>query len=167
MYSYQTDRLTLRKLDISDASFMMELMNTAEWIQFIGDKNVPTVEATEKYIINIKNNPMAKYWVVSLTESQQPMGIVTFLKRNYLEHWDIGFAFLPRFTGKGYAFEAARFVLMEMIKSEEHAAILASVLPENSDSIKLLKKLGLQFNKEILVGTETLLLYSLSLNTPS
>jgi RimJ/RimL family protein N-acetyltransferase len=139
-------------------------MNTPEWIKFIGDRNVPTLEAVSNYIAKVKSNPLINYLVVRDKESSVPMGIVTFIKRDYLDHWDVGFAFLSRFTRKGYAYEAAKGLLTEIANTKSHTAILASVLKENSNSIKLLERLGFEFNREIYVGPEKLQLYSISTN---
>ncbi len=37
-------RLTLSKLTLADSRFIYELVNTPDWIRFIGDRNVKTNE---------------------------------------------------------------------------------------------------------------------------
>src|SRR3982750_2141347 len=98
----QTERLVLNMLTEDDAAFILELVNTAGWLQFIGDRGVRTrVEATA-YIRRLLESPQLTYWVVRLQASGRPVGIVTLIKRPYLEHFDIGFAFLPEHQGEGY-----------------------------------------------------------------
>ena len=107
--------------------------------------------------------------MVKLKDDKTAIGVVTFIKRDYLDHHDIGFAFLPDFCGSGYAYEATLAVLNKMVQQHNHSHILATTIPENSNSIKLLEKLGLQFEKEIKVEKETLHVYAVSiekLNTP-
>ena len=89
--------------------------------------------------------------------------MVTFIQRDYLEHPDIGFAFLPQFSGNGYAFEATKTVLEALIEQENLSHILATTIPENVRSILLLKKIGLDFEREILVAEETLHVYGASI----
>ena len=82
--NYKTDRLLLRTLTIADAAFIFELVNTAGWIQFIGDRNVHTNEDAKRYIQKILSNPDVNYRVVTLQDAQTAVGVVTLIKRNYL-----------------------------------------------------------------------------------
>jgi ribosomal-protein-alanine N-acetyltransferase len=157
-----TQRLCLDALTTNDYEFIRELVNTEGWLRFIGDRNVHTDEDAIGYINKINSADNLTYWVVRLKETNTPIGIITFIKRNYLEHFDIGFAFLPKYNGKGYAFEAAREVLSILSSKPEYPVILATTLPANASSINLLIKLGLGFDKEIEVGNERLALYSSS-----
>jgi RimJ/RimL family protein N-acetyltransferase len=93
--------------------------------------------------------------VVTLKASQESAGIITYIKRDYLEHPDIGFAFLPAFAKSGYAYEATNGVLNKLISEDSLTNILAITVPGNIDSIKLLKKVGLVFEKEIEVENKT------------
>jgi ribosomal-protein-alanine N-acetyltransferase len=154
----ETSRLLLSGLNVADAAFMFELLNTPLWIKFIGDRHIKTIKDAEAYVQKIIDNPTADYWVVSLKEQQIKVGVVTFMKRDYLEYYDIGFAFLPAYSKKGYAYEASKKLLDEV--SSHHHQIMATVLKENSNSIQLLEKLGLQFDKEMVVNNEVLFLYS-------
>jgi RimJ/RimL family protein N-acetyltransferase len=160
--TYKTKRLLLRSLTAADAAFIFELVNTAGWIKFIGDRNVKNREDAGNYIQKIINNPDVEYRVVTLQDEQIAIGVISFIKRNYLQHHDIGFAFLPAFSGKGYAIEAANAVLTNMLKLKEHATILATTLTDNHSSIRLLKKLGFVFSKEIIHEQDTLQLYAIN-----
>jgi ribosomal-protein-alanine N-acetyltransferase len=154
----ETSRLLLSGLSAADAAFMFELLNTPLWIRFIGDRNIRTIADVQAYIQKISDNPKTDYWVVKLKDQQTRVGVVTFMKRDYLDHYDIGFAFLPSYAKQGYAYEAAKKLLEEV--NPHHQQILATVLKENNNSIHLLEKLGLHLDKEIVVNNETLLLYS-------
>jgi [ribosomal protein S5]-alanine N-acetyltransferase len=162
--NYKTDRLLLRALTTADTAFIFELVNTDGWIKFIGDRNVHNSEDAERYIQKILSNPDVNYLVVTLHDEQTAVGIVTLIKRNYLQHHDIGFAFLPTYAKQGYAFEASAAVLADLLKSKQHQTILATTLKENVSSIQLLQKLGFSFSKEITNETDTLQLYSINTN---
>ena len=41
---YTTDRLLLDSLTPDDTEFILELVNTAGWLRFIGDRNIRTVD---------------------------------------------------------------------------------------------------------------------------
>jgi putative acetyltransferase len=160
--NYKTTRLLLRKLTLGDAAFIFELVNTAGWIKFIGDRNVNDLEAATTYIQKIISNPDIQYRVVILQHTQTAIGLITFIKRNYLNHSDIGFAFLPAFAKQGYAFEAANEVLTNLLNFKLHETILATTIPENSSSIQLLKKLGFSLSKQITHENLALEVYSIS-----
>lgn len=157
-----TDRLLIGPLALTDAKFIVELVNSKGWLEFIGYRNVHSEDDAVAYIQKINDNPAVTYWVVRLNETGSAAGVVTLIKRDYLEHHDIGFAFLPMFAGKGYAFEATKAVLSEIINNATHSHMLATTMATNYGSIKLLEKLGLKFEKEIEVENKILQLYSAS-----
>ena len=76
------------------------------------------------------------------------------------EVFDVGFAFLPEFNGYGYAYEAAEKVLSIVAKDPRYSSVLATIIPHNTNSVRLLTKLGLHFEKEIETGGEKLHVYS-------
>lgn len=155
-----TERLNLNLLSLEDHDFIIAILNSPGWIEFIGDRNVHSKDDAIAYIYKILNTQNLFYWVVSIKESNTPIGIISFLKRNYLEHFDIGFAFLPQFNGNGYAYEAAKEILSVVSKNSDYHPVLATTLPKNISSIKLLTKLGLRFEKEIEVENEVLHIYT-------
>ena len=162
--NYKTERLFLRTLTADDSGFIFELVNTPGWIKFIGDRNVKNNEDADKYIQKIITNTAINYRVVTLLNNQTAVGVVTLIKRDYLDHPDIGFAFLPAYSKNGYAFEATAAVLDGLLNSGEHATILATTIPENSSSIQLLKKLGFSFSKEIINEGELLQVFAKNKN---
>ena len=154
-----TTRLSLDALQTEDCDFIQELVNTKGWLQFIGDRNVHSKEDALAYIHKINGSSNLYYWVVRLADTNTPVGIITFMKRDYLEHFDIGFAFLPQHSGKGFAYEAAGEILSMVRSKPEHPVVLATTKPDNLSSIKLLTRLGLCFDKEIEIGEEHLHVY--------
>jgi len=159
----QTERLTIAPLTASDSYFIFELVNSEGWIRFIGDRNVHTLPDAEKYIQKILNNIDFQYFVCRLKSNNEPVGVITLIKRDYLEHRDIGFALLPRYARMGYAFEASQRVLEELIVNKQDKKIVAITLESNILSISLLQKLGLTFEKEIHENNEELFLYGMNI----
>ena len=157
-----TERLIIQPLTLNDDSFILELVNTEGWIKFIGNRNVTSTSESGAYIQKILENKNISYWVVKLKDSQDSIGIITYIKRDYLPHHDIGFAFLPNFSKQGYAFEATTAVLQKLVSERNLSYILATTVPENINSIKLLKKMGLVFEKEMEVENEKLHVYGAS-----
>ena len=62
---------------------------------------------------------------------------------------EIGWRFKQASWGHGYATEAALALCDELIKQDDVKAISATALKDNTASIKIMKKLGLQFIKTI------------------
>jgi len=155
-----TSRLSIGALSINDNNFVFELLNSKGWLEFIGERNVHSKEDAVNYINKILATPNLSYWVVRLTDGNIPIGIISFIKRDYLLHHDLGFAFLPQYMGLGYAYEAAGEVKLKIMQDPAHAQLLATTVPHNSSSIRLLKKLGFQFEKQIEIKNEILQVYS-------
>ncbi len=164
----ETDRLLLSKLTLEDAPFIIELLNTPGWLQYIGDKGVKTTEEAEFYI---QNGPMKNYeeygfglLKTTIKTTEEIIGLCGLIKRENLDHVDIGFAFLPQFTKKGYAYEAAQATMDYAQQELKLNKVLGITLPENTKSIRLLEKVGLTLEGELKLSPEdeTLLVYAVN-----
>ncbi|MDQ0417207.1 RimJ/RimL family protein N-acetyltransferase [Croceifilum oryzae] len=149
-----TERLILRFQTTEDAEFILELVNDPSWLKFIGDRGVRTIEDAKNDILNgpiqmYKKKLGLGFLLVERKEDQAPIGICGLIKRESLEDIDIGFAFLPQYRGKGYAYEAAASVMAYGKDTLGLSRIVAITRQENHHSIKLLEKLGLQFEQLI------------------
>ena len=162
----KTERLILRKFTTDDSSFIVELVNSPGWLKFIGDRDIRTNEKAEEYLLN---GPMKSYELngfglsmVALKNDNTPVGMCGIIKRDHLDHPDIGFAFLPEFAGKGLAFEIAAATMKFAKTKLKLPVIYAITVPDNTRSIKLLEKIGMNFNKRFSFpdSTEELMLYS-------
>ncbi len=158
----ETPRLVMKPLNFNDGEFIFELLNTEGWIKFIGNRNIASQHDAVTYIQKILENKDIFYWTVQLKDTQENIGLVTFIKRDYLTHHDIGFAFLPAFQTVGYAYEATIAVLDKLINEMKLTHILATTVPKNIKSIKLLQKMGLIFEREIEVEKVKLHVYGRS-----
>ena len=145
----ETERLVIRRFTLDDAGFILGLLNQPSFLEFIGDKGVRTVQDARTYI---QDGPIASYekngygsYLVELKDGSVPVGMCGLFKRDWLEDADVGFAFLPEFGSKGYAFESARAVLdygKDVLGMSRTVAVTSL---ENTASIKLLGKLGFRF----------------------
>jgi RimJ/RimL family protein N-acetyltransferase len=149
----ETPRLFISEFQSQDASFYLELLNTPKWIRNIGDRNLKTVTDAENYLTE-KTIPTYKkcgfgFYKITLKENNKPIGTCGLIKRDELEHTDIGFALLPHYEGKGFGLESSQAIL-ELAKSKFHLETICGItLEQNLESIKLLEKLGLTFEKRI------------------
>ena len=69
------------------------------------------------------------------------------IKRDTLPDVDVGYAFLPEFRGKGYAYEAAAAVLTHGNRQFGLRRIVAITTPSNDASIRVLEKAGMKFER--------------------
>ena len=158
MLPLETERLLLRPFTTDDAPFILTLLNEPSFLQYIGDKKVRNLDDARQYL---SNGPIASYerngfglGLVELKETQTPIGMCGLLKRDELPDPDIGFAFLPDFWNKGFAFEAAAAVMKDARARLKLGRILAIVNPDNYPSMKLLERLGMKFERMLDQGTK-------------
>lgn len=149
----ETERLHLCHLRLDDAPFVLELLNDAEYVRFIGDKGVRTVEDACEYL---RTGPIASYaqhgfglYAMRLAGRDTAIGMCGLIKRDTLPDVDIGYALLSAHRGHGYAFEAAAAVLAHGRDTLGLTRIVAVTARDNLRSIHLLEKLGLQFEQTI------------------
>jgi len=92
--------------------------------------------------------------LVELKERRTPIGICGLIERVGLEDIDIGFAFLPAFCGQGYAYKSAAAIVSYARDTVGLNRVVAITASDNQRSIRLLKKLGLSFEKMLRLGEE-------------
>ena len=143
---FETERLTLKATDKADAEFILQLMNTPKWVKNIGQRNVHTIEDAEAYIEKkmrpqLERLGFSNYTVIRKSDGVK-MGTCGLYDREGMEGVDIGFAFLPEYEGKGYAFEASAKLKQFALDVQGMELIKGITLKENTSSIRLLQKLG-------------------------
>jgi [ribosomal protein S5]-alanine N-acetyltransferase len=148
-----TERLSLRHLALTDAAFILELVNDPDWLRNIGDRGIHTEDAARDYITH---GPCAMYarfgfglYRVELRKSGIPIGLCGLVKRDWLDDVDMGYALLPAYRGQGYAHEAAASTLNHGRTALGLKRVAAIVSPGNTDSIRLLERLGLRFERMV------------------
>lgn len=143
----ETERLILRQIHTDDAEFMLSLLNEPDWIKYIGDRGIHTVEAAKQYI---QDGPRTMYeehgiglYLVELKESETPIGICGLIQRDFLKDVDLGFAIALKYWGKGYAFEVAQATLKYGNETLGYQRIAGFTSLVNEKSANLLLKLGM------------------------
>lgn len=166
----ETNRLIISKFTIEDAPFFKELVNTPNWLKYIGDRNIKTIEDAKKriedgHLKSYETNGFGFYKLLLKEENNKSIGTCGLIKREALDDVDIGFAMLPMYEGRGFGYEAS-IAIMELAKNKfKLDKIVAITLANNPKSIKLLEKLGLRFEKTVkpFEDTEELLLFAKAL----
>ena len=147
----ETARLTLHRLEFEDAAFLVRLLNEPSFIANIGDKGVRSIADAHRYL---REGPLAMYarygfglWRATRRADGEPVGICGLLRRDTLPDADLGYAYLPEHWGQGYAFEAARATLRHAVRKYGLTRVIGVVSPGNTASIRVLEKLGMQFER--------------------
>ena len=129
-----TPRLRLREFDEADADFIVSLLNDADFIRYIADKNVRNAEDARLYL---RDGPLASYarngfglWCVERLSAGVPVGM----------------------CGLGYALEAAQASVAYGRDRLGLPRVVAIVSPGNRASEGLLLKLGLQCRGSVDLG---------------
>lgn len=162
----ETERLCLREFDLNDSDFILKLVNSPNWLEYIGDKNVRTNADAREYL---RNGPLKSYqengyglWLVQLKDSNISIGMCGLVNRDTLANIDIGFAMLPKYSGFGYGFEIANATMNYAKNTLKLNKIIAITDSNNIASIKLLNKIGLQFDKTLEISkNDNVLVFSL------
>ena len=149
----ETERLNLREVTESDAAFVLELLNDPDFVRYVADRGVRTLEDARRYVAERFTAAYRRdgfgFWLVEPKESGLPAGICGLVKRDALPGMDVGYAFLPPFRSKGYAYESASAVVAYAREALGLKRIFAIVNPENAVSIRVLEKLGMRFERMV------------------
>jgi [ribosomal protein S5]-alanine N-acetyltransferase len=137
-----TERLTLIPPTPDDAEFVLELLNDPGWLQNIGDRGVRTLDDARAYIADRFSKSL---WLVARDAKGERVGMCGLVEREGLDHPDIGYAYLARHSGQGYATEAARAVLAHAREVLGLETVLAITSPGNTASQRVLEKIGLRY----------------------
>jgi [ribosomal protein S5]-alanine N-acetyltransferase len=143
----QTERLALHELGAEDAPFILELLLSRGFMENIGDRGVRDLDGAAGYIERARAGYAANgfgLWRCDVKATGEAAGLCGLVKRDGLEHPDVGYAFLERFWGRGYASESAAAALAYGRKAVGLKTIVAITTPANLGSIAVLKKIGLR-----------------------
>ncbi len=149
----ETERLRLREFTEADAGFIVEQLNEPSFIVNIADRGVRTLDDARAFL---RDRLIASYrehghgmYAVELKSNGTVIGMCGILKRDGLDHADLGYAFLPAHWSRGYAGEAAAAAVQYARTVLHKSEILAIVNNDNKGSIALLDKLGFVYQRMI------------------
>jgi ribosomal-protein-alanine N-acetyltransferase len=163
--TFETERLLLIPTTVDDAPLFLELLNMPKWLEFIGDRNVHNLIEAQTYI---KTKVLPQYerlsygnYTVIRKADNEKLGCCGLYDREGLDGVDIGFSFLGKFEGNGYAYEAATCLKNAAFNTFKIPNLGAITMESNIASRKLLEKVGLSFTKNIQLESEELMYYEL------
>ena len=153
MIILKTERLLLRRMTLDDDDFVLELLNSPKWIQYIGSRDVDTLEKARAYV---ESKVLPDYealgfgfYIIERLDDHVRIGNCGLTMRDGMEHADIGYSLLQQYEGQGYAYESAMAVLKYGFEIHKLNHIEAIVTKDNQRSLHLIRKLGMRFKKLI------------------
>ncbi|MGW8123654.1 GNAT family N-acetyltransferase [Roseivirga echinicomitans] len=146
MIIIETERLRLEKGTLDDQEFIFTLLNSPNWVEYIGDRGIESLIDAENYIkdtlIKSYNEHGFGLYKVVLKLNNLPIGLCGILKRSHLTQPDIGYAILPEYEGYGYISEAAEATLSFAKRQLKLKTLLAITNTKNEVSQHLLGKMN-------------------------
>lgn len=150
--SIETERLYFRELVPSDEEGMFEMDSNPEVHTYLGNNPVKSIEEIRAAISSImeqyRTNGIGR-WAVLLKETGEFIGWAGLkLERNvngHDSHYDLGYRFIQKHWGKGYASEAAAAFVDYGFNVMRLEKINATANPSNAASRKVLERAGLKF----------------------
>ena len=161
---FTTARLRMSEFTEDDAPFILNLLNTEGWLNYIGDRGVRSLEDARHYL---RSRIISHYiahgfgmWKVATLAHNEAIGMAGILKRESLQVPDAGFAMLPEFTGMGYASEALAGCLEYARQHTKITELWAIVQENNAASARTLERAGFAHIEPVEVEGERLLRYA-------
>ncbi|RZK77748.1 MAG: N-acetyltransferase [Pedobacter sp.] len=156
----ETDRIILREIELSDAPAMFEMDSDPEVHKYLGKQPIQTINETIENIEYIRQQYLDHgigRWAVEDKHLNQFVGWSGLKFRpdevnGYVNYVEVGYRFLKRFWGKGYATESAIQSIDYAFEELKLNCVYAMANKDNSGSRNTLLKAGLkntgQFNYE-------------------
>ncbi len=148
----ETERLVLRQLTRDDAESLYAIASLPEVSRYLMWDRHTSLKYTKHYLKDLvrmyENLEYFEWGVVTRAEGRL-IGTCGFTKFDYLiNRGEIGYSFCPDVWGKGYATEAAMATIAFGFNELHLASACACFAVENTASIHVLQKCGMQFAGE-------------------
>ena len=147
----ETERLILRDLYKEDAQGIYELDSDPEVHNFLGKKPITSldeaVEIIEFINLQYQENGIGR-WAVIDKESKNFIGwsgfkFITTPINGRINYYDLGYRFIRKFWGKGFASESAKACLNYGFNKMNQKEFFAMADKNNLASNKILEKIGM------------------------
>jgi [ribosomal protein S5]-alanine N-acetyltransferase len=156
MFTLKTERLFLRHFHIVDAETMHRVFGDPEVMRF-GD-GVQTIEWVQAWLGTCLERyyQMWGFGPYAVVEKRSPnvigyCGLFFFPDVNGQPEVEIGYRLARSAWGQGYATEAAGAVRDFAFVSLNIKRLIAMIDPSNSASIRVAKKIGMRYEKEVML----------------
>ena len=156
----ETNRLIIEYFDTNDISDWAKIESDADVRRFVDGKVLSINEAGAYVAMNIRQYQTRGYgrYAVRLKQNRTLIGMCGFLNETY--GIDFGYRYSKDSWGKGLGFEAAKEVLEYGFSKLGLKKVLGLTAEQNLASIRILEKLGFNFEEKFLFNNTKALRYS-------
>ena len=146
----ETNRLLLRELTPIDAENFYKLNLNPIVIKYTGNSAFKNVEEAKEFLENYQDYNQNGYgrWAVIHKETNKFIGWCGLKFGEMENETDIGFRFFEEEWNKGYATESAKACLNYGFEQLNLKRIIGRAMKENVASIKVLEKIGLEYESD-------------------
>ena len=147
----ETKRLILRYPKINDADDIFTVVKSPQFPEQLPLKEMNSVSEIAQWLSRLQQNWAAGQgfsWIVEERDSRKIVGQVTFSKAEGDRVWAMAFWTHPDYWGRGYATEAAEFILAFGFEEIGAKRIWAGVGEWNQASMRVLEKIGMQYTAD-------------------
>ena len=150
----ETDRLLLRPFSYNDVNDVFECWESdpevAKYMFWTSHNDIEkTKEWIEFEIGQIEKEDWFRFALV-IKEANELIGTVIIYYEEEVECWEIGYNLGKKYWNKGYTTEAVKRVIEFAIKELNVYEIVGRYAKENTASENVMKKLGFQYEKDIM-----------------
>ncbi|QMU27517.1 GNAT family N-acetyltransferase [Adhaeribacter radiodurans] len=146
----ETDRLILREMLPEDEAGIFLLDSDPEVHAFLGNKPINNLEQAQKTIQFIRqqyqDNGIARWAVIDRSTNEflgwSGLKLITQTINNHTNYYDLGYRFIQKYWGEGYATETALATLTYAFDKLNLNEVFAMTDVRNSGSRKVLEKVG-------------------------
>ena len=146
----KTSRLILTEITLEHLHEMYEMYTNPKVHQYTGEPMMTSIQQMAEAIEwRIKNYSKFGYgrWATFLKDQNTFIGWAGLAYLPEFNEIDLGYRFLPQFWGYGYATEASKAILHYGFERLNLEKIIAIAMKENKASIRVMEKVGMQFDK--------------------
>lgn len=176
-YLFTSARLGFRNWEAKDLTHMSAVSADPEVMRYF--PKTKSQKETQDFITRMQEQFRERghcYFAVELSESKEFIGFIGLAYQTYEAAFtpcvDIGWRLSPTHWGKGYATEGAEACVAYAMETLKLSKIYAVATQNNLPSIKVMKKIGMQFEYDFqhallsdFPDLATCVLYSLRLDT--
>lgn len=140
-----TDRLVLDAVTASDVDALFAITSDPATWRHAPDSRHRDPATTERWIsraVELWRRDGVSYWLARLKDGQDVVG-VGGVQRQATGNWNLYYRFAPNAWGHGFATELGRAALDVAHAHDNTVPVLAWVLPQNTASIGVARRLGL------------------------
>jgi RimJ/RimL family protein N-acetyltransferase len=161
---HETSRLRLRMLRESDFPTYETWCANMDIMRYLGGKTMNRFEAWRHlaYLVGHWAFRGYGYYAVEEKATGRLVGRVGYTNGEGWPGFELGWTIVPEFQGRGYATEAAQFLLAYAFEALDQPHVMSLIHPDNTPSRRVAERLGETIEGETEVLSMPVLIYGIS-----